>query len=300
VTRRSRDAVSAETVAFVRALGAMDPDPALRNPDWLAGHLLRTRFRLLLRLRPLARAILDRGAPGAYGYLIARTRYLDRALLEALSRGLDQLVILGAGHDTRPYRFAEPIGGIPIFEVDLPEPQSRKRARLARYFGSVPAAVTFVTADLTKETWPTALLEAGYDPSRTTLFVLEDVAAFLPSSAVERILAFVAADSGAGSRLVFDYALRSFVERDAVPFGGHGAFAAARWLRAPFLTGADPEQTARALGRHGLEPCSDLGHDELEARFLDGRLPVVGFMRIAEVRRMVSEPRASRLEPSGS
>ena len=284
MTRRSRDVVSAETVAFVRALGSRDSDPALRNPDWLAGHLLRPRFRLLLRLRPLVRAVIDRGAPGAYGYHIARTRYLDRALVEALGCGLEQLVILGAGHDTRPYRFTEQIAGIPTFEVDLPEPQSRKRSRLARYFGSAPAAVTFVTADFTEETWPRALLEAGYDSARTTLFILEDVAAFLPSSAVDGILSFIGGSSGAGSRLAFDYALRSFVERDSIPFGGHGALAAARWLRAPFLTGADPGEIARIFGPHGLEPSADLGPDELEAQYLGGRLPVVQFMRIAEGR----------------
>jgi methyltransferase (TIGR00027 family) len=61
------------------------------------------------------------------GQFSCRKRYIDDQLVSAVAKGVDAVVILGAGYDTRPYRFPE-LAGIPVCEVDLPTIIARKAA----------------------------------------------------------------------------------------------------------------------------------------------------------------------------
>ena len=63
------------------------------------------------------RNALERITPGFYCYFQARTKHIDAVLVESINSGIDQLVILGAGYDSRPYRFREKLKGVQIFEV---------------------------------------------------------------------------------------------------------------------------------------------------------------------------------------
>jgi O-methyltransferase involved in polyketide biosynthesis len=46
---------------------------------------------------------MDAITPGIYGVQIARTRFIDDAVQDAHALGIEQVVILGTGLDTRPY-----------------------------------------------------------------------------------------------------------------------------------------------------------------------------------------------------
>src|SRR4051812_40451363 len=122
---------SAEVAAYTRAVGRRDP--ATANPDHLAERILSFRFRLLLLpgLRHLARLFYNRLVPGMYLYHQARTKHFDDLLLADLGK-IRQVVILGAGLDTRPYRFVSRLAGVRVFEVDHPGTGAWKRSRLHR------------------------------------------------------------------------------------------------------------------------------------------------------------------------
>jgi len=45
-------------------------------------------------------------APGICEYVLARTAFFDKVFKDALNNKIPQIVLLGAGYDTRPYRFA--------------------------------------------------------------------------------------------------------------------------------------------------------------------------------------------------
>src|SRR5512134_2696244 len=85
--------------------------------------------------------------PGGWGFLVARDRYIDDVLRHALDQGLQQLVILGAGYDSRAYRLKELPGRVKVFEVDHPATQKAKLARLRAIFGKVPGHVAYVPID---------------------------------------------------------------------------------------------------------------------------------------------------------
>jgi methyltransferase (TIGR00027 family) len=123
-------------IAVLRGLEQDRPASERLVDDPISLRLLPVASRWLLRLlrsAGLADAILacrERELPGVIGSLLCRTRYMDDVLREAAWDGVDQVVILGAGFDTRPYRMAE-LEGVPVFEVDHPAVQEAKRQALA-------------------------------------------------------------------------------------------------------------------------------------------------------------------------
>jgi Leucine carboxyl methyltransferase len=77
-------------------------------------------------------------------YLRARTSFFDRVVLHAIERGVTQLLVIGAGYDGRSLRYAR--AGVRWFEVDHPDTQSDKLARLDR-LGIDTGRITFVCAE---------------------------------------------------------------------------------------------------------------------------------------------------------
>jgi methyltransferase (TIGR00027 family) len=132
---------------------------------------------------------------------VARTTFLDVALDRHLGH-IDQLVILGAGHDTRAYRLHAGTR-VRCFEVDTPRTQRFKREMLEKA-GVDAARVTFVPADLMQADWLEKLMAAGFEPGKQSLFIWEGVTMYLDRAAVENILHTVAG-TAVGSVVAFDY-----------------------------------------------------------------------------------------------
>jgi methyltransferase (TIGR00027 family) len=149
--------------------------------------------------------ILDVTLPrGTVDFALARERYIHDLMVREISSGIQQLVILGAGFDTRAYRIAE-LGDIPVFEVDHPVTQAGKRAALEKVDAKLPAKHTFVSVDFDKQQLGDRLAMAGYDQRARTLFVWQCVIMYLTRQGVDGTLAFIADHSGPGSMVVFDY-----------------------------------------------------------------------------------------------
>jgi len=285
--RRSRASRTAEMVAYIRHLSHLEPEPGLRNPDDLASIFLAPVTRLLVRPRALWTWLCRTFGRGGMEYHLVRTRHVDAILEAALRDGLEQLVLLGAGYDSRPYRFRAALREVAIFELDLPATQARKKACLARHFGAVPEHVTFVPIDFDRETIPDRLLDAGYDPARRTLFNWEGVSMFLEAEAVDGVLRLVAERSGPGSAIVFDYLLRSVLDGDLTPLGSRRMLKLCQRVGEALSFGLPGEDaTASYLAARGLEVVSDLGTEELVERYLPSRdHPVLGALRIVHARR---------------
>jgi methyltransferase (TIGR00027 family) len=132
---------------------------------------------------------------------IARTTFFDGVLAEYAER-VAQLVILGAGFDTRCYGLP-PNSAIRCFELDAPKTQALKRDMLAR--ANIDAShVTFVSADFEREDWLARAIAAGFDPTRPSLFIWEGVTMYLDRASIESTLRKVAS-TAEGSVVAFDY-----------------------------------------------------------------------------------------------
>lgn len=138
----------------------------------------------------------------AQTFLAHRTRVLDDAVKLSLDK-VSQVVILGAGWDTRGYGMLSNFAG-GIFELDFGCQQRMKREALAEA-GIDATGVNFVESDLTASNWFDDLLAAGLNPGAPTFFLWEGVSYYLPSAAVEETLATLARQSAPGSLLAFDF-----------------------------------------------------------------------------------------------
>ena len=174
-----RDYPSRTAIAnvFHRALGAKNPDPNFRNPDYLAARLLGAPERALLVDHVRAAIDLDYQtamqrlpppSPTLVTTHLLRTRHIDLALRNALSADTRQVVILGAGYDTRAYRFHDQLAGLPVFKVDRPATQQYKKLRVREALGEMYKSVPNLDSlqAFTKCLWRSEISSHGLDVCR--------------------------------------------------------------------------------------------------------------------------------------
>jgi methyltransferase (TIGR00027 family) len=206
-------------VAAGRALGARDPDAAVRNPDFLAERLLGPVERALVADQACVQALdqdyeealKNMEAIGSAVMMQVRTRFIEERLADAISNGATQLVILGAGFDTRSYRLKDLLQNARVFEVDQPSTQEYKMRRVREAGIEVPRNLTYVPLDFRRDKLDDTLRAAGYDSSQVTFFIWEGVTMYLPETAIEDTLRWIGAQAP-GSTVVFDYVYRSVID----------------------------------------------------------------------------------------
>jgi methyltransferase (TIGR00027 family) len=145
----------------------------------------------------------DAHSPSMELWMALRTRYLDDCVTRALDRGVGQVVILGAGLDTRAARLGRE--GVRFFEVDQPASQADKRERLSRFAAYPLEAATFVPCDFERDDFVQLLEAAGLDRRSPACFVWEGVIYYLLEAAARSTLERLASEFDPGSLLVFDY-----------------------------------------------------------------------------------------------
>ncbi|MFV0524980.1 MAG: SAM-dependent methyltransferase [Acidimicrobiales bacterium] len=143
-------------------------------------------------------------------HFVLRTRFFDDLLGAAVDTGCHQVVLVGAGLDTRAFRLHWP-PGVRLFELDLPDLLAFKDQVLAEA-GADPTCVRVpVPVDL-RDDWPTSLEAAGYDATLPTVWLIEGVLMYLPSAAADRLMERIGQLSRPGSRLGLEHANRAYME----------------------------------------------------------------------------------------
>ena len=158
------------------------------------------------------RAKYERIMPGVNGAIVARVRFFDEYLIRRLHEGFQQVVILGAGYDTRAHRIGSLHGNARFFEVDHPITQARKLETVKGIFGDLPEYVVYVPVDFASDRPGPRLSARGYDPEAKTVFIAEGVIMYLLPATVDDLLEFIVNQSCPGSVLVADYFSTSVVD----------------------------------------------------------------------------------------
>lgn len=158
------------------------------------------------------RAKYEQLMPGVNGAIVARIRFIDNYLSMHLQDGLMQLVIIGAGYDTRAYRIKGVKEALKVFEVDHPDTQAIKTETIRSIFDTFPEHVSYVPVVFGRDRLDQKLRDHGYNPGLKTLFIIEGLLMYIPPPAVDVLLAFIAHTSGPGSALVGDYFDTSVIE----------------------------------------------------------------------------------------
>lgn len=275
--RESGRSYTAEGAAALRAAGTYEADPGLRNPDQLAEQLIGWQYTLRVRfslLRSLSLKLIDRVLPGIYLFVTARTKHFDAILLEEINAVVEQVVILGAGADSRAYRFAGELDGIPVYEVDHPATGAWKQQQVQRIFGALPEHVRYVPIDFQSESLDHALAQAGAKAELRTCFLWEGVTPYLTPEAVDETLAAIA-KFAPGSSVAFDYFYLDAIEHPERYPDGQKYFAYLRKHGEPLVFGLDPERIEEFLRPRGFTLESNARAEDLFRQHVagaDGRL----------------------------
>src|SRR5579859_3273138 len=185
-------------VATMRAAHRLFDDP-------LALTILGPGAEAALRADPYR--FNDQISRGLRASLIVRSRVAEDELARAVSAGVSQYVVLGAGLDTFAYR--NPFPELRVFEIDHPSTQAWKRECLARAGIAVPDGLTFASVDFEEGgTLADGLAAAGFDRAAPTCFSWLGVTMYLREEAVYDTLRWIAS-LPAGSSVTFDSACRS-------------------------------------------------------------------------------------------
>ena len=256
----SRTALS---VALRRAAHQIYDSPVVFN-DPIAVTILGATYAEQLQGTPLRP---DRPfSTGLRAFLVARSRYAEDNLARAVSSGVEQYVLLGAGLDTFAYR--NPFAQLRVFEVDHPATQQWKRELLQRNGIAIPERIAYTPVDFERQSLSAQLSDAGFNFQEPAFFAWLGVVPYLTPEAFRATLSFIA-DQPAGSGLTLDYSRPREVLPPLERLAHDSLASRVEKAGEPFrLFFTLPEMAAELSRFRGLE---DLGAVEINARYFAGR-----------------------------
>lgn len=265
---------TAETIAMVRVSESRKPENERICYDPHAIHFISQEVLDFAVHNPETyKAFVARNerlVPGASNSIVARVRYFDDMVKSSISDGLEQLVILGAGYDTRAYRI-EGLSKIRVFEVDHPATQSIKIEKITEIFGSLQDHVKHVPTDFEIDEFGQRLLESGYNKSLKTLFIMEGLLMYLSPEIVEEILSFIVHNSGKGSAIIFDYIPLSVVDGTCEIEAGQNWRKGVTEVGEPFLFGIKDGEIQSFLVQRGFTKIKNMTSEDYKKAYFYGK-----------------------------
>jgi methyltransferase (TIGR00027 family) len=253
--------------AICRLIEAYQPEATRICTDTLAKELIPPIYHIMLQSASMRNFTVEKTeavAAGIYGAQVCRTRCIDEAVSRHLAAGMKQLVILGAGLDSRAYRLPG-MEKVSVFEVDLPYVQAAKKKRIIKTLGQLLPNATYLPIDFSSQDLAEVLAVSDFDAAVPAIFIWEGVMQYLLEEDVRRTLTFIG-NAQQGSVLLFTYVLRSIIQRQSP--------AAERLMDtmqdqgSPWYFGLDPAKLDEYLKPFHLKVLSDCGAREYKEKYL--------------------------------
>jgi methyltransferase (TIGR00027 family) len=264
----SKTSRTAEMTCLTRAASSLESDDHYHSGDHLAVSLLPDFLRALIHI-PLCRKLFVRilAPRGVYEYVIARTKYVDAVFEKALVERFDQIIVFGAGFDTRALRLYCKTGCTLIFELDSPITQQAKIHQYKKRNLSVPSNVVFIAIDFEKEPLSQKLNMAEFKKDKRTLFILEGLLMYLDPKSVKSTFQTIQEYAGKGSRVVFDYIQASVLRHENKLYGESGLAKTVSKAGEQWQFGIEPDEIASFAATYSLEVSDHKCAQELEADY---------------------------------
>lgn len=200
--------------------------------------------------------------------IVARTRYVEDLLTDG---GISQYVLLGAGLDTFAQR--RPVGAeeVRVFEIDQPGPQEWKRRRLNELGYGVPEGLNLVPVDFeVDDDWWSALIGAGFDPSKSALVSSSGVSMYITKEATAATFERLS-HMATGSLVVMTFMLPIDLADEADRPGLLGAAKGAEASGTPWISFFTPEEILASAREAGFTQVHYVSTADLTSRYLEGR-----------------------------
>lgn len=268
---RAKPSKMAEEVAIHRVTESSKPENERICYDPLAKHFISPEtLEYATKHSHEALEVMERHVPGLRNSLLARVRYFDDYLKMCINTNFQQIVIIGAGYDTRAYRI-EGIKNMKVFEVDHPNTQNYKIQKIKEIYYSAPKHVTYVPLDHETQNLSQRLCDYGYNKLLKTLFIIEGLIYYIPPNAAVETLNFIAYTSGEGSAVIFDYFPESVVN-------GKNKTEIAQNLRMfpqlhgePLQFGINEVNIEKYLKEFGFKNINNITSDEYKKTYFHGK-----------------------------
>jgi methyltransferase (TIGR00027 family) len=239
--------------------------------DHLAYKMLPAYMKLMVKaanfkpLRQMLFNLMDKNMPGIRCTFVSRKRYMNEKILDALDAGIETVVILGAGLDTLAYRIPQ-LARVQVYEVDLPENIEYKSKQLQTIFGTIPAHVKLVSINFEKQNLEQVLAAHGYSFDQKTIFIWEAVTQYLSETAVRETFR-VLSQATTGSRLVFTYVLKDFIDGKNT-YGLDSLYQRFRIKEQHWFFGLHPQHVDEFLGNYGWKSLETMDGNDFTNRYL--------------------------------
>jgi methyltransferase (TIGR00027 family) len=199
----------------------------------------------------------------SYGGVILRSRYTEDALQRAISRGIRQYVLIGAGFDSFSIRRPDFAHGVSVFEVDHSATQDLKLQRMAECQIPRPGSTHFVSADLAKDDLSAVLRRSSFRFDQPAFFSWLGVTIYLTQEANTASIRAIASCSASGSELVFTYLDEKALDPALQSESFRRMQRNAASLGEPFLSSFNPALMQAYMAENGFTLSEDLGGLEL-------------------------------------
>jgi methyltransferase (TIGR00027 family) len=209
--------ITALGTCLMRATSYYEKDISYKSEDVIASMIIPSYLRAMIRY-PISRSVLKKALfkiPGIYEYIILRTKFIDE-IFNSLAENMEQVLILGAGFDSRAIRFKSQLKNVQVFELDAPITQQAKKDRFAKRKIDFPDNLNFISIDFMKESLREKLKQAGFEKNKKCLFLLEGLTYYLNQKSIDDTFNLINEYSAKDSVIVFDYAAAAAVRQEKI------------------------------------------------------------------------------------
>ena len=191
-------------VSLIRTCSFNESENDLKTNDYLANIFVFKIFSILSKFNKFRRLIQTKLPNGTYEWIILRTKYLDSIVKQVRKLDIKQIVIFGAGFDSRGIRQISTNDNISVFEIDESFTQKIKLEKLKQNKINIPKHIHFIPGDLNQNSWKDELKKEGFSKNNKTLFILEGVLMYLDEESVENVFGYIK-ECHKGNKVTFDY-----------------------------------------------------------------------------------------------
>ena len=277
---------TAQYMALFRALETTQPANKRLFKDPYAISFLDGKLNLAVRLSPISfvrsyvQSTIRKKIPGAMSSGIARTRYIDDLLQQTVQNNIQQVIIPGAGFDTRALRL-NCLSNIPVIEIDHPNTARKKTTILKRKLGTLPNHIHYWQIDFNKESLRELATREKLNFSIPTTIIWEGVTNYLNAEAINNTFAF-AQQFATGSYIIFTYVHQQVLEAPENFFGATKLLKDLNALEERWTFGFKPEDLSAYLQQYNYVLLEDSGASNYRDKYLPDR-PEKGyeFYRVA-------------------
>ncbi len=287
---------TAQYMALFRAIETVRPSQKRLFNDPYAKIFLDNKLKLAVKisiipiLSRLILMLIQNKAPGALSSGIARTKYIDDLLEQTISDGVKQVIILGAGFDTRALRLNF-LNNISIIEIDHPDTSNIKIKKLENRIGDLPSNVKYYQLDFEKQSLTDLANKYNLNLDIPTTIIWEGVTNYLNQEAVNKTFEFIQKFSDI-TYIIFTYIDKLVLEKPQAFKGTEQLFKNLKKSEEPYTFGIQPDKLSEYLNKFDLTLIENQSANEYRNKYMPERTDLnkgYEFYRVAYAKRVSQE-----------